>query len=89
MAGDGITRLMVEGGTTIWGAFEDERLLDEAVVFVNWTEHSASDGGRSTFEGPLLNPLFTGYCDRLSMKQVDQGTIGADRFVRFQRSDSV
>lgn len=34
LAGQGITRLLVEGGPTIWRAFADSGLVDEVVVFI-------------------------------------------------------
>jgi diaminohydroxyphosphoribosylaminopyrimidine deaminase / 5-amino-6-(5-phosphoribosylamino)uracil reductase len=53
LADEGITRLMVEGGRTIWEAFAGRRLLDEAIVFVPWTETAAGHLGMVPAHQPM------------------------------------
>ena len=87
MADEGITRLMVEGGRTVWETFAGRGLLDEAVIFVQWSEHSARDHGAGSFDEPLTFERFTRFHGAPAMTVVDNGIIGSDRFVRFERTN--
>ena len=85
LAGEGITRLMVEGGRQTWEAFASAGYLDEAWIFMQPVDHPAWKLAPvpDTFHG------FARFGDSLSMVERERGWIGADRYVRFQRADVV
>ena len=85
MADDGITRLMVEGGRTIWQAFAGRRLLDEAIIFVNWNAGSAKHWGQDPFKPPITFERFSHFASAPTMNLVEHGAIGTDRFIHFER----
>jgi len=86
MADEGITRLMVEGGRAIWQAFAGRRLLDEAIVFVQWSEQLAQTWGKGSLEEPVTFERLSRFPFSPPMALVEQGTIGGDRFFCFERS---
>ena len=88
LADDGVTRLLVEGGRTVWSAFAGRHLLDEAVVFVQWNKDMAETRGKGTFSQPLAFEPFTGVYGAPPMARTEQGFIGSDRYIRFERSNS-
>lgn len=75
LADDGITRLMVEGGQTVWRSFLDKKLVDEVIIFVQ-------AGGPSPGSDPMRR---IGMDCRVPLKLVEQGEIGGDKWFRFQR----
>ena len=88
LADDGITRLLVEGGRTVWTAFAARHMLDEAVVFVQWNENVAETWGEETFNEPVTFAQVTRLVSAPAMERMEQGSIGSDRYVRFERSNS-
>lgn len=85
MAEDGVTRLMVEGGRAIWQAFAWRGLLDEAVVFVQWSEVLAQTWGKGSLDEPVTFQKLSRFQSLPAMDLAEQGTIGGDRFFRFER----
>jgi diaminohydroxyphosphoribosylaminopyrimidine deaminase/5-amino-6-(5-phosphoribosylamino)uracil reductase len=77
LAGEGISRLMVEGGPRVAASFAAADLVDEAVLL-----HGAMTIGREgvdPLEGMTLEAL-TG-----SLRQVEEEQLGPDRLVRYVR----
>ncbi len=85
LADAGITRLMVEGGRTVWAAFAGRGLLDEAIIFVNWKPESAANWGKSVFDQPVTFERLSGL-HGTKMDLVEQSEIGGDKWFRFQRA---
>ena len=52
LAADGVTRLLVEGGPSVWRAFAQAGLVDEVVVFV-----AGGGGDGLALAGRHLGPL--------------------------------
>jgi diaminohydroxyphosphoribosylaminopyrimidine deaminase/5-amino-6-(5-phosphoribosylamino)uracil reductase len=80
LSGEGITRLMVEGGPRVAASFVAADLVDEAVLL-----HGAMTIGREgvdPLEGMALEAL-TG-----RMQPVEEEQLGPDRLVRYERSQS-
>ena len=76
LADEGQTRLMVEGGPRIWRAFIERRLIDEAIAFVQlggWTSN------QPTFKA------VSGLVSPVPMALVEQGIVGSDRYLRYER----
>jgi diaminohydroxyphosphoribosylaminopyrimidine deaminase / 5-amino-6-(5-phosphoribosylamino)uracil reductase len=78
LAGEGITRLMVEGGPTVAAAFATADLIDEVVLFR--AEKVIGDTGIAPLEGMKLEAL-TG-------KMISRGSekLGVDSVERYERS---
>src|SRR5262249_32641262 len=77
LAGEGITRLMVEGGPTLAASFVEADLVDEAVILRGEKEIGAD--GIDALHGLPLDGL-TGRLQSLRSEQ-----IGADRAEFFER----
>ena len=88
LADDGLTRLLVEGGRTVWSAFAARHVLDEAVVFVQWNRDVSETWGKGMFNEPITFARFTRLSSAPPMERIEQGSIGSDRYVRFKRSNS-
>ena len=75
LAGQGITRLLVEGGPSVWRAFAAAGLADEVVVFA---AGAARDGG--------MNPaaLAARYAPGLDLALTSERRAGADRLAMFR-----
>jgi diaminohydroxyphosphoribosylaminopyrimidine deaminase / 5-amino-6-(5-phosphoribosylamino)uracil reductase len=80
LAGEGITRLMVEGGPRVAASFVADDLVDEAVLLHG--PMRIGQEGIDPIEGMKLEAL-TG-----SMKMTGEEQVGADRLVRYERSHS-
>ncbi len=78
LAGEGITRLMVEGGPTIAAAFVAAGLVDEAVLLRSPKE--IGNGGIAALDGMKLEAL-TG-----KLKSRGSETLGADTIETYERS---
>ena len=78
LAGEGITRLMVEGGPTIAAAFVADDLVDEAVLL--HADKTIGAGGIDALEGMDLTAL-TG-----SLRARGREKFGADTVETFERS---
>ncbi|MGE0701679.1 MAG: bifunctional diaminohydroxyphosphoribosylaminopyrimidine deaminase/5-amino-6-(5-phosphoribosylamino)uracil reductase RibD, partial [Hyphomicrobiaceae bacterium] len=80
LASNGLTRLLVEGGPTVWHAFLAAGLVDEACLIV----------GHGTAEGPTI-PVVTGdrdvYFKRYNLLPVPTRNrmLGADRLLVYRR----
>lgn len=86
LADDGITRLLVEGGRTVWSAFANRQLLDEAAVFVQGTKDAAETCGSGPSNKPLCFERLTGFGSEPPLDLVAQGSIGTDKYFRFERA---
>ena len=80
LAGEGITRLMVEGGPTVAASFVDADLVDEAVLL--HAEKAIGADGIDALDGMPLSALTQS--PRLRAHGSEQ--IGADRIDYFERS---
>jgi diaminohydroxyphosphoribosylaminopyrimidine deaminase / 5-amino-6-(5-phosphoribosylamino)uracil reductase len=78
LAGEGITRLMVEGGPMIAASFVAADLVDEAALF--YSEKLIGDDGIAPLEGVPLDLLTS----RLHVRNSEQ--IGADSLAIFERA---
>ncbi len=78
LAGEGITRLMVEGGPTLAASFVAADLVDEAALF--YSEKLIGDDGIAPLEGMPLDLLTS----RLHVRNSEQ--IGADTLEIFERA---
>ena len=78
LADDGITRLLVEGGPTVWATFARAGLIDEAVVFV------AGPAGPQSGPVPTFEAM-SGLASEPPMTLLDAGMVGADGYFRFER----
>ncbi len=78
LAGEGITRLMVEGGPTVAASFVAADLVDEAVLLRG--EKVIGDTGIAPLEGMTLEAL-TG---KLALRGSE--TVGADTFEMYERA---
>jgi diaminohydroxyphosphoribosylaminopyrimidine deaminase/5-amino-6-(5-phosphoribosylamino)uracil reductase len=80
LSGEGITRLMVEGGPRVAASFAAADLIDEAVLLGG--PMKIGQEGIDPLEGMPLDAL-TG-----AMKLVEEEQIGPDRLVRYERAQS-
>jgi diaminohydroxyphosphoribosylaminopyrimidine deaminase/5-amino-6-(5-phosphoribosylamino)uracil reductase len=78
LAGEGITRLMVEGGPTVAAAFVDSDLVDEAVLLRS--EKTVGDSGIEALEGMALSDL-TG-----ALRARGAEKLGSDTLETFERT---
>lgn len=78
LASNGITRLLVEGGPTIWAAFLKTGVVDEAIVVVSPTR---STGKTATVAGPDLDAHFAAH----RLIRHDRRAIGSDTAHIFRR----
>lgn len=68
LVSDGITRLLVEGGPTMWRAFADAGLADEVYVF----QAGPADAGTATKDGLVR------WLGSKSFELIEQSSVGAD-----------
>ena len=78
LAEEGITRLLVEGGATVWRSFAEERLVDEVVLF------QAGGGGKGE-----LSPaaLARGHAPGLDLTLTSHRRVGIDTISTFRVVD--
>ena len=81
LAGQGITRLLVEGGTEIWRSFALAGLIDEAVVF-----NAQVDGGGLTFYQQSVAYAVRRYLPSARLEAVAAQRIGDDAMVILRRT---
>jgi diaminohydroxyphosphoribosylaminopyrimidine deaminase/5-amino-6-(5-phosphoribosylamino)uracil reductase len=79
LAGEGVTRLLVEGGSTVAASFVEADLVDEAVLLR--TEKTIGPDGIAALHGLPLETLTDS--DRLRLRASEQ--IGPDRADLFER----
>lgn len=75
LADEGVTRLLVEGGSGVWRAFADERLVDEVVLF---------QAGGACSETPDATALAGGYAPGLDLARVTARRAGPDLITMFR-----
>lgn len=75
----GITRLLVEGGPTIWSAFDRAGLVDEVVLF-----HARSTAG-SQVTAAQADAALRRYAPHASLPVCSHRTIGTDDMFSFRR----
>jgi diaminohydroxyphosphoribosylaminopyrimidine deaminase / 5-amino-6-(5-phosphoribosylamino)uracil reductase len=81
LAANGVTRLLVEGGPTMWGAFLAAGLVDEVIVAVS-PQHST--GSTRAVAGPDLDAHFAAH----GMVRFAQRAIGPDALHTFRRDNA-
>jgi diaminohydroxyphosphoribosylaminopyrimidine deaminase/5-amino-6-(5-phosphoribosylamino)uracil reductase len=74
LAGEGLTRLLVEGGASIWRAFAAEGLVDEVVLF---EAGAAGDAAKSA-------ALAAGFAGGLDLALASRRRVGADTLSVFR-----
>ncbi|MEM9030304.1 MAG: bifunctional diaminohydroxyphosphoribosylaminopyrimidine deaminase/5-amino-6-(5-phosphoribosylamino)uracil reductase RibD [Pseudomonadota bacterium] len=77
LVGRGVTRLLVEGGPTLWAAFAKSRLVDEVVVFHAWEP----DGKPSIAHA---EHVVARYLPGVTVDAVDQRPVGRDHLFVFR-----
>jgi len=75
----GVTRLLVEGGPTIWRAFDRANLVDEVVMF--HADHSQADTAQPIEPGQSLSS----YVSHTAMRQVKSFPLAQDHCFVFRR----
>ena len=78
LAENGLTRLMVEGGPTVWHAFLAAGFVDEACVV----------SSRATAAGPIISVIdgdHAAFFARFKLHPVSAHTLGADALVIYRR----
>ncbi len=78
LSADGITRILVEGGPTVWRAFADAGLVDEVVLF--------RAGGRQTTSLDEACASIEQYLGKLPLEHHEHRKTGPDTMWRFRRS---
>lgn len=81
LAANGVTRLLVEGGPTMWAAFLAAGLVDEAIVAVSPQRNT---GSTRAVTGPDLDAHFATH----GMARVARRAIGPDTLHIFHRSNA-
>ena len=82
LAGDGITRLLVEGGPSLWRSFADLGLVDEVVLFMA----NASPGSDATNQ--QTRTALAAHLGDLPLKLIERRRLGPDTLWRL-RTDRV
>jgi diaminohydroxyphosphoribosylaminopyrimidine deaminase/5-amino-6-(5-phosphoribosylamino)uracil reductase len=75
----GVTRLLVEGGPTIWRAFSDASFADEVVIYLACRP---ADGAHTEAEVKTILACWLG---PLALALVERRTLGTDTMWRFRR----
>lgn len=78
LAEDGITRLLVEGGETVWRSFAEERLVDEVALF-----HAGGDGKGELSPAALAR----GHAPGLDLTPTSHRRVGLDTVSTFRVVD--
>ena len=81
LAGEGMTRLLVEGGPEIWHSFARAGLVDEAVVF-----HAHVDGYAIKFYQQSAGNALQHYLPGASLEAVESRRVGRDAMLIHRRS---
>jgi diaminohydroxyphosphoribosylaminopyrimidine deaminase/5-amino-6-(5-phosphoribosylamino)uracil reductase len=82
LAARGITRLLVEGGPTIWRAFADAGFVDEAVMF----QGGPAGSDHSPARGPTPHAALKTFLPSPAMTLADTRRIGDDHVYFFRRA---
>lgn len=86
LVGEGITRLLVEGGPTLWRSFAEAGLVDEVRLFRART--GATDAPAS--QSPLtIPPFFAAILPGLALRPVDCRRLGPDDMMTFRHDRPV
>jgi diaminohydroxyphosphoribosylaminopyrimidine deaminase/5-amino-6-(5-phosphoribosylamino)uracil reductase len=80
LAGRGITRLLVEGGPTVWRHFAAEGLVDEAVMFRAGRSQEAQGP-----TAPSLEQVLSRFLPKAAMTLAATRRIGDDHMHIFRR----
>jgi diaminohydroxyphosphoribosylaminopyrimidine deaminase/5-amino-6-(5-phosphoribosylamino)uracil reductase len=80
LARRGITRLLVEGGPTIWRAFADAGLVDEAVLF-----RAGETEAAKALSGPVPETILSSFLPSRPMRLAATRRIGDDHMHVFRR----
>ncbi len=75
LAAQGVTRLLVEGGPTVWRAFAEHRLLDEVHLFL-----AGNGAGFGQRDGAPWRPVVEQLLGPLALSVVEARAIGADLY---------
>jgi len=78
LSGEGLTRLMVEGGPTVAAAFVAENLVDEAALI--YSDKLIGEGGIAPLEGMALDAL------NAHLQAAGSERLGADTLEMYERS---
>ena len=73
LVGEGVTRLLVEGGPTVWAAFARAGLVDEVVLFM---------AGRPSREKAQM--AISRYIDTAGLHSADQRGVGGDTMLTWR-----
>lgn len=79
LVGEGITRLLVEGGPTVWRSFANAGLVDEVCLFRAAAETTHQSAGTTT-QPPFLGELLPG----LDLSFVDRHRLGPDDLTTYR-----
>lgn len=79
LVAEGVTRLLVEGGPTMWRGFADAGLVDEAVLF------QARGRGETGREGSSGATALERYVAATNLQLCDHRTVGGDDLMVFRR----
>lgn len=82
LAERGITRLLVEGGPSVWRSFAAEGLVDEAVLFVAGGSLESAAAGRAL---PTPETILMSFLPSADLCLADERAIGDDRMIIFRR----
>jgi diaminohydroxyphosphoribosylaminopyrimidine deaminase/5-amino-6-(5-phosphoribosylamino)uracil reductase len=75
LVGEGVTRLLVEGGPTVWGAFARAGLVDEAILFM---------AGRPSLDE--AHKAISQYIDTAGLHLADRRRVGGDTMLTWRHS---
>ena len=82
LVAEGVTRLLVEGGPTLWRAFAQAGLADEVLLFRAGMAAAEASGGLQ--EPPFLRQMLPG----LTLRPVDRRALGPDEMLTFHHDRS-
>ncbi len=80
LAGRGITRLLVEGGPTVWRHFAEAGLVDEAVMF-----RAGAPAANEALPGPAPEEILSRFLPTRPMTLAATRRIGDDHMHVFRR----
>ena len=82
LVAEGVTRLLVEGGPTLWRAFAQAGLVDEVLLFRAGMANAGNNGGHK--KPGFLCQFLPG----LTLRLVDRRTVGPDELLTLQHDRS-
>ncbi len=87
LIGEGITRVLVEGGPAMWQAFADAGFADEVVLFragAGSTSNSSGTDGGTDLASAGLSPELSASFARLKLRHADSRNAGGDAMTTFR-----